>query len=78
MTMHIEFKLPTGAGGQAAHYFNTVLDRELTLWSQQYQCPYTKTLYYYKARVELERPEGYTIFALTWSWETPRYRIQQE
>jgi|LauGreDrversion4_2_1035121.scaffolds.fasta_scaffold2199754_2 hypothetical protein len=76
--MHIEFKLPTGAGGQAAHYFNTVLDRELQEWSSRYQCPYTKTLYYYKAHVELLRPEGYTIFVLTWQWETPRYRLEQD
>lgn len=76
--MHIEFKLPTGAGGQAAHYFNTVLDRELQEWSSRYQCPYTKTLYYYKAHVELLKPEGYTIFVLTWQWETPRYRLEQD
>lgn len=75
--MHIEFRLPTGAGGQAAHYFNTVLDRELSAWSQRYHCPYTKTLYYYKAQVTLSRPEGYTIFVLTWQWENSRYRISE-
>lgn len=75
--MHIEFRLPTGAGGQAAHYFNTVLDRELCLWSTQYHCAYTKTLYHYRAHIELARPEAYTLFVLTWQWESPRYEIRE-
>jgi len=60
--MHIEFNLPTGAGGQSALYFNTVLDTELAEWSVQYNVDYRKTLTYYKAWVWLpETPRLHTV-----------------
>ena len=75
--MHIEFRLPTAVGGQSALYANTVLDRALTEWSIRYQCPFTKTLYHYRAHVELEREESYTVFALTWQLAQPSWQILQ-
>ena len=73
--MHIEFKLPTGSGGQAAQYVNTMLDRELTEWSLQYGVPYTKTVMHFQARVELDQDRDYTVFVLTWHYPWPQWRI---
>lgn len=76
--MHIEFMLPTGAGGQSALYYNTVLDQHLTEWSIRYHCEYTKTVTYYKATIELDDEQAYTLFALTWAWTTPRWRVRAD
>lgn len=77
MSMHIEFNLPTGAGGQSAYYFNTVLDYNLAQWSVRYSKKYTKTLTYYKAWIWLPEEEDYTLFALTWRYPTPRWIVQE-
>ncbi len=75
--MHIEFRLPTGAGGQSALYFNTVLDQHLAQWSTFYHINYTKTLTYYKAHVWLPTEQDYTVFALTWRWTTPEWIFKE-
>lgn len=76
--MHIEFMLPTGAGGQSALYYNTVLDQQLAEWSIRHHCEYTKTLTYYKASIRLGSDQAYTLFALTWSWSTPRWQMKSD
>lgn len=76
--MHIEFNLPTGAGGQSAHYFNTVLDHNLRQWSIQYSIKYTKTLTYYRAWIWLPTEQDYTVFALTWRWQAPRWVLEEK
>jgi hypothetical protein len=76
--MHIEFMLPTGAGGQSALYYNTVLDQHLVEWSQYYHCTYTKTLTYYRASIQLNSEQAYTLFALTWTWSTPKWIIKED
>ncbi len=76
--MHIEFMLPTGAGGQSALYYNTVLDQHLAEWSQFYHCAYTKTLSYYRASIRLNSEQDYTLFALTWTWSTPKWVIKDD
>ena len=73
--MHIEFKLPTGAGGQAAAYVNTLLDRELREWGQQHNVQYTKQILHYKVIVTLEHDEAYTLFVLSWRFTKPEYRV---
>ncbi len=75
--MHIEFNLPTGAGGQSAYYFNTVLDYNLAQWSGQYSIKYTKTLTYYKAWIWLPTEQDNTMFALTCRWPTPRWILPE-
>lgn len=70
--MHIEFKLPSGAGGQAAYYGCTVLNRELARWCDLYGFKYSTRITYYKLRVEFEDLRAYTLFALCW----PDLRIQ--
>lgn len=76
--MHIEFMLPTGAGGQSAIYYNTVLDQQLAQWSLRYSIDYHKTLTYYRAWIWLPEPENYTVFALTWNWSTPKWVLRDE
>ncbi len=74
--MHIEFNLPTGAGGQSALYFNTVLDQHLLEWSLRYSVKYQKTLTYYKAWIWLPADADYTLFALTWQWPSPKWVLE--
>lgn len=74
--MHIEFKLPTGAGGQAAIYGCSVLNRELEVWCKFYGFTYMKTVSHYKILIEFTDPRAYTVFALSWQLDTPRFRIR--
>ena len=64
--MHVEFKLPTGAGGQAAHYSCTVLNRELARWSDLYGFHYETQITYYKLSVRFQEDTAITMFALSW------------
>lgn len=70
--------MPTGAGGQSALYFNTVLDQHLAQWSMRYSIKYTKTLTYYKAWIWLPEEQDYTVFALTWQFDSPRWAIREK
>lgn len=65
--MYIEFDLPTGAGGMAAQYTNSVLTRNLLEWSQRYDIPYNKKIHKYKVRVTFDDDRYYEFFALTWN-----------
>lgn len=69
--------MPTGAGGQSALYFNTVLDHNLAQWSMRYSITYTKSLTYYKAWVWFPKEEDYTVFALTWRWSSPKWVVRE-
>ena len=71
--MHIEFRLPTGAGGIATQHVNSKLDRELREWSMRYNVTYTKTVLDYTARVEFEDETHYMVFALSWHYATPKW-----
>jgi hypothetical protein len=73
--MHLEFRLPTGAGGQAALYSCSVLVHELEQWSTAYGFNYTTAITYYKMTVEFEDPSAYTHFALSWICPQVRYAI---
>lgn len=64
--MYIEFRLPTGAGGMAAQYTNSVLNRNLHSWSDQYNIAYNKKIHKWTVRVTFDKDEHYTLFALTW------------
>ena len=72
--MHVEFKLPSGAGGQAALYSCSTLNRELARWQTLYGFEYTTTVTYYKLTVEFCDERAYTVFAL--SWQVPQLRWQ--
>lgn len=73
--MHILFKLPTGSGGQAAAYVNTLLDRELAAWSRRWGVCYTKRLEHFQAVIEFSQERDYSMFAMTWELDRPEWRI---
>lgn len=64
--MYLEFQLPTGAGGMAAQYTNSVLTRNLNAWSEQYDIAYIKKIHKYTVRVTFETDKHYSFFAMTW------------
>ena len=76
--MHIEFRLPSGAGGQAAHYSCSVLNRELTRWSTLYGFSYTTEITYYKMTVRFPDERAYTMFSLCWPMAQIRWEICQD
>jgi hypothetical protein len=76
--MHVEFKLPTGAGGQAAHYSCSILNRELTRWSGLYGFSYTTTVTYYRVTVHFDQDQAVTMFALSWPMTQPHWQICED
>lgn len=65
--MHIEFKLPTGAGGAAAQHNAYRLKRDVTAWAEHHNT--TVTSYNglaYRLCFEFANPRDYTLFALSW------------
>lgn len=76
--MHIEFRLPSGAGGQAAHYSCTVLNSELQRWSDFYGFEYTTRITYYRLNVEFADDRAYTVFALCWPLAEIRWQICED
>ncbi len=72
--MHIEFKLPTGAGGQAAlHYYKRISER-IELWlAKNMITDYdirTSVNNSYVLAFTLSRQEQYTLFLLAWNEPT--------
>lgn len=76
--MHIEFRLPTGAGGQAAHYSCTVLNQALKQWRDLYGFEYTTAITYYKLTLRFEDDRAYTVFALCWPVAQLRWEIVED
>lgn len=76
--MHVEFRLPTGAGGQAALYSCSVLNRELERWSGLYGFSYTTEITYYKLTVNFTDERAYTHFALSWICPQVRWQILED
>lgn len=72
--MYIEFTLPTGAGGQAAQYVNSLLNRELHKWSDQYNIPYNTKVVKYTKRITFDDDRTYAFFALTWNPQHEKFR----
>lgn len=65
--MYLEFQLPTGAGGMAAQYTSSILNRNLTDWSNLYNIAYVKKIHKYTVRVTFDNDQTYSFFALTWN-----------
>ena len=76
--MHVEFRLPSGAGGQAAHYSCSTLNRELARWRDLYGFQYTTTVTYYKLTVLFADEQAYTVFALSWPNIGLRWQICED
>ena len=71
--MYIEFRLPTGAGGQAAAHANYMLKQKLEQWSALYGIHLRRKTVKYTVRVTFDDDRFYTYFATTWksanSWQ---------
>jgi hypothetical protein len=65
--MYIEFTLPTGAGGMAAGFCNSILTKELHKWADKYQIAYTKKNHKYTVRITFDNEQHYAFFQLTWA-----------
>lgn len=76
--MHVEFKLPSGAGGQSAHYSCSVLNRELQRWSTLYGFNYTTEVTYYKLTVRFTDDRAFTLFALCWTLPQIQWEILED
>jgi hypothetical protein len=76
--MHIEFRLPSGAGGQAAHYSCTVLNQTLAQWQDLYGYTYKTEITYYRLKVRFDDDRAYTWFALCWPLTQLQWRICED
>lgn len=74
--MYIEFRLPTGAGGQAAAHANYLLKQKLERWSQHHDIPLRRKTVKYTVRVTFDDDRWYIFFANSWqpsnSWQNFR------
>lgn len=65
--MHIEFRLPSGAGGAAAQHNAYRLKRDITAWANNHN---TTVKSYngpaYRLCFEFANERDYTLFALSW------------
>lgn len=75
--MHVEFKLPSGAGGQSAHYSCSLLNRELARWSDLYGFEYTTEVTYYRLTVRFDEDRAYTMFALSWPVAQIKWEVKE-
>ena len=76
--MHVEFRLPTGAGGQAAYYSCSTLNQALARWQDLYGFAYTTEVTYYKLTVRFTDERAYTVFALAFSVPHLRWELVED
>lgn len=74
--MHIEFRLPTGAGGMAAGHVSAGYRRRIKKWAEQHGDPsYSISIKSYTLILEFDDPKYYTLFLLEeWNfrlWSPP-------
>ena len=72
--MYIEFRLPTGAGGMAAQHVNSILNKELHTWSDQYNIPYNTKSVKYTKRITFDDEKNYAFFSLTWNPKNTQFK----
>lgn len=64
--MHIEFRLPNGAGGQAASFAKHLITNALAEWGAKRKILYRTRIDGYTYKVFFDNPAEYSIFAMTW------------
>ena len=71
--MHLEFRLPSGAGGMAAGYRNQNLRKRVSAWAEQHNVTVINYTNGYRCCFEFAHDSDYTLFALCWtvksSWD---------
>lgn len=72
--MYIEFDLPQGAGGQAAGFVNSILNKHLHAWSDKYNIAYNKKIHKYTVRVTFDDEKTYAFFAMTWNPQSDMFQ----
>jgi hypothetical protein len=65
--MYIEFWLPSGAGGVAASYASSVIQREIKSWASKYNVVYRTKIVKYTLRLSFNNSEDYVHFQLSWN-----------
>lgn len=73
--MYIEFRLPTGSGGFAAHFYRRIIDTEVRNWAKKYNIEFKTKTVKYSFRVILNSAEEYTLFGISFS---PNYKNYSE
>lgn len=75
--MHIEFKLPTGAGGHAAGHFSSRLRKRVNAWANDHNITVINYVSGYRICFEFANERDYTLFALSWQSknEWDRFRL---
>ena len=63
--MHIEFRLPSGAGGMAAGHAARVIRKQLNEWHAKHGISFTTRADGYKFIVELPTEQDYSFFRLS-------------
>ena len=64
--MHIEFRLPKGAGGMAAGHRNQLLKKRIQAWAEERNITVINYTNGYRCCFEFARDRDYTVFALSW------------
>lgn len=64
--MHIEFRLPSGAGGMAAGYRNQSLRKRVNEWATTHNITVINYTNGYRCCFEFAKDSDYTLFALCW------------
>lgn len=71
--MYIVFKLPSGAGGQAALHVSKKISDKVYTWANTHNVSITAKHSGYRICFTLAKPKDYTLFALSWvsnnTWE---------
>ena len=65
--MYIEFRLPTGAGGQAAGHAAHFIRKEIVAWAEKYSISYKTKVHKYTLRLCFESVADYTHFQISWN-----------
>ena len=68
--MHIEFKLPRGAGGLAAGHYNNSLKKRVQAWAEEHNVTVINWTNGYRCCFEFANNRDYTVFALSWNSRT--------
>ena len=64
--MHIEFRLPQGAGGMAAGHRNHLLKKRVRAWADEHNIAVINWTNGYRCCFEFAKDSNYTLFALSW------------
>lgn len=68
--MYIEFKLPSGGNGWAAHHVRKTIDDYVEDWALKYNVQFRKKTVKYTHRIIFDNAKDYTLFGMSF-WVDP-------